>query len=591
MLILMITTVVIWGLGGLIINPIPAYAVTAGDLIKAPDSSAVYYVGPNNQKYVFPSEQVYLSWFPDFSWVNTVTAETLQSYETIGNVVMRPGTKLIQFVTINADGTMYVDDPKVYALEPNGVRRWITTAYLAQQLYGNNWETKIFGCPNYLISNYPEGPAITTAIYPEGTIVKQAGTADVYYINDAGQKQHLTFEGYSANMFRDEFVITTSLSLENYPIGSAINATIPELTSVISGAPVAQPAHVYYVATNGSDNNAGTLISPFRTISKATQVAQAGDIIYIRQGTYDETVIPPNSGTENNYITFTSYPGETVIVRGTGGFGFYLSNVDYIKIDNLKIMRGVAGEGRVLPEYEPYKSTAYAHGAGIKLFFSDYNLITNNEIYDNNIGIFVSEGGYDVNNTYPSIGNQIINNIIHHNGEAGIRVKRSDETIIDNNTIYNNGLKTNNVYDEPTSGIVYYCTEGITITNNVIYGNSEHAIQNYAGTSQGTCDAANTLMKNNILSQTSVSPITDRVYSGKKIVLSIAEIEAVDNSHIYDYNTFYNGSIGSEIVVWGVNNTFTIGENLTLLEFNALANNLNSESGIGNIEVSTNPIQ
>ncbi len=131
-----------------------ALAVTPGDLIKAPDSTAVYYIGEGNTKYVFPNGTTYSTWYPDFSLVQTVTTETLQGYNTVGNVKARAGTKLIQFVAINADGTMYVDDPKVYALEPNGVRRWVTTALIAQQLYGSNWETKIYGCPNYLI-DYP----------------------------------------------------------------------------------------------------------------------------------------------------------------------------------------------------------------------------------------------------------------------------------------------------------------------------------------------------------------------------------------------------------------------------------------------------
>ena len=54
----------------------------------------------------------------------------------------------------------------------------------------------------------------------------------------------------------------------------------------------------YYVATTGSNSNAGTsLASPFLTIQQAANVAQAGDNVYVRGGTYRETVTVPHSGT------------------------------------------------------------------------------------------------------------------------------------------------------------------------------------------------------------------------------------------------------------------------------------------------------
>lgn len=128
------------------------------------------------------------------------------------------------------------------------------------------------------------------------------------------------------------------------------------------------------------------------------------------------------------------------------------------------------------------------------------------------------------------------------------------------------------------------------ITNNTVYGDSSSAIDNYAGTNQDTCDASAVLIANNILSQTLSRDTINYLYANKKIVLVIAEKEATDISHVYKNNTFYNGSIGNDIVTWGVNNTNTVGLAMTLAEFNAAANALNSESGVGNIEVATNPI-
>ena len=69
-----------------------------------------------------------------------------------------------------------------------------------------------------------------------------------------------------------------------------------------------------YVAKNGDDNNDGTIDSPYLTISKAASVSVAGDVVYIREGIYKETLTPANSGTVGNPIIFQSYPGESVII-------------------------------------------------------------------------------------------------------------------------------------------------------------------------------------------------------------------------------------------------------------------------------------
>lgn len=78
----------------------------------------------------------------------------------------------------------------------------------------------------------------------------------------------------------------------------------------------AADASSYYVATDGDDGNPGTLAEPFRTIQKAADMAEPGDTVVIRGGTYRETVTPANSGTPGNPITYLPYDGEEVTVSG-----------------------------------------------------------------------------------------------------------------------------------------------------------------------------------------------------------------------------------------------------------------------------------
>lgn len=72
----------------------------------------------------------------------------------------------------------------------------------------------------------------------------------------------------------------------------------------------------YYVASTGDNNHDGSTGSPWRTLQKAADVMVAGDTCYIREGTYRESVIPVNSGTEGNPITFRAYQAEAVTING-----------------------------------------------------------------------------------------------------------------------------------------------------------------------------------------------------------------------------------------------------------------------------------
>ena len=76
----------------------------------------------------------------------------------------------------------------------------------------------------------------------------------------------------------------------------------------------------YYVAVSyGNDTNNGLSISaPFKTIGKAASVMSSGDICYIRQGRYHETISIDNlDGTSSAPVIFTNYNNERVVIDGT----------------------------------------------------------------------------------------------------------------------------------------------------------------------------------------------------------------------------------------------------------------------------------
>ena len=68
----------------------------AGELITAPNLGTIYYLNRDLKRVVFPDEQTFLSWYPDFSEVKTIPQELLESFPLSGrNATIRPGTFLV----------------------------------------------------------------------------------------------------------------------------------------------------------------------------------------------------------------------------------------------------------------------------------------------------------------------------------------------------------------------------------------------------------------------------------------------------------------------------------------------------------------
>ncbi|MCX6740477.1 MAG: hypothetical protein NTZ49_04590 [Candidatus Parcubacteria bacterium] len=140
---------IFWAVGLAAFVPVAQAAVTSGDLIKA-SGAAVYYYAADGKRYVFPNEKTYKTWYPDFSTVKTITDAELAAIPIGGNVTMRPGVKLGKITT----------DPKVYAIAANGTLRWVTTAAIAECLYGATWGTKVDDISDAFFVNYTIGAPI-----------------------------------------------------------------------------------------------------------------------------------------------------------------------------------------------------------------------------------------------------------------------------------------------------------------------------------------------------------------------------------------------------------------------------------------------
>lgn len=107
----------------------------------------------------------------------------------------------------------------------------------------------------------------------------------------------------------------------------------------------------YYVATNGNDSNPGTISQPWLTWQKGFSTLSAGDILYIRGGTYTGmygsghgVYISSRDGSSSRKITVMAYPGEKPVLDCSSlsssagvNFGILLRNCDYWHIEGLTL--------------------------------------------------------------------------------------------------------------------------------------------------------------------------------------------------------------------------------------------------------------
>lgn len=175
-------------------------AAQPGSLIKMNGLSSVYYLGADSKRYVFPDSRVYFSWYKDFSGVVTISQSELESYPLAANVTMRPGTRLVKITT----------NPKVYAVEPGGNLRAIASEAAARELYGTNWKKRVADVADAFFTNYKMGSALANGQVPAGSLVKNAGSAAVYYFDGTNYRNIASETAFNANRFSFDNVLTIS---------------------------------------------------------------------------------------------------------------------------------------------------------------------------------------------------------------------------------------------------------------------------------------------------------------------------------------------------------------------------------------------
>lgn len=157
---------------------------TAGDLIKLPNVSTVYYYGFDGKRHAFPNEPIYFSWYTNFDGIKIITPAEMSAITLGKNIVVRPGANLVKIQS----------DPKVYVVEPYGVLRHIQSESDAVKLYGANWAKRVIDLnvaffPDYAIREViPANPTV----YPQGAVYRKLGSSTTVYLWRSGKNWAFT---------------------------------------------------------------------------------------------------------------------------------------------------------------------------------------------------------------------------------------------------------------------------------------------------------------------------------------------------------------------------------------------------------------
>jgi len=286
---------------------------------------------------------------------------------------------------------------------------------------------------------------------------------------------------------------------------SSLRQTIYLTCAFLLIALCATPAicDVYYVAPSGSDSNPGTAALPWLTIQKAANTLVAGDTVYVKAGTYQERVIPKNSGAVGESITYAAYGNDNVTLDGSSvsvprwaGL-FEIMDKSYIQVVGFKIKNssytGILVEDSSHIRIEQnYTYDTFSSGIGvwncdhvtisnnevelacndgdqecITVAGTDYFEISNNHVHHGGPGISGAEG---IAAKDGSRNGKVLDNHVHHMNRLGIYVDAWDKHT------YNIEVFRNVVHDCQADGFSVASETGgllenITIFNNIAFRN------------------------------------------------------------------------------------------------------------------------
>lgn len=314
--------------------------------------------------------------------------------------------------------------------------------------------------------------------------------------------------------------------------------------------PNAVQSATYYVSTTGNNSNQGTEAQPWRTIQQAASRAVAGDIVYVKAGTYNERVVVANSGTAGNDITFSVYPNDVVTIDGSGitlpawpsGL-FDLEGRNYIKVSGFRVINAGPNSNNcgiyvdtchdiIIENNYTYNTVS----SGIGVWDSENIILDGNEVE-----LACNDGEQECISVASTTNFDIRNNHVHHGGPG----TNGGEGICPKDGSFNGRVYNNHVHDLPIKLGIYVDawdkhTYNIEVFNNIVHdcGNDGFTLASEQGG----------LLEN-------ISVYNNIAYHNRNIGISVTPNGDVPNSPMKTLkivnNTLFNNGWNTVADPWG----------------------------------------
>jgi hypothetical protein len=254
----------------------------------------------------------------------------------------------------------------------------------------------------------------------------------------------------------------------------------------------------------GNDNAAGSITAPWASLNKANSTMTAGDTLYLRGGTYSGVsgINWSKSGTVNNPVVISAYPGEHPVFNGNGADWLLMITGSYAVFDGFEVTNYHSwafmpdGGAHVLEFRSCYIHDILAVEVGGITTKSCYQVVIENCIFER-MGRSLTQTAYD-HALYNAAGSHdiIIRNNLFRDNYAGPAIHNYHTPSPYNIWIYNNvflmrlGAERSGIFTGNGTNHVY-------VYNNTFYASGAGAYHCSAflfNSGQGTNVAVNNII-------------------------------------------------------------------------------------------------
>lgn len=180
-----------------------------------------------------------------------------------------------------------------------------------------------------------------------------------------------------------------------------------------------------------------------RSLEEGAAAAESGDVVLLREGTYDEVLEPPTSGAAGSPIVYRAYDGERPVIANVDEPAIAVTGRSYIEIEGL-LVQDVLGWGRiedsdhiVFRDMTFESATATGTTGGLKFVRSTQCLVTGSTIEDGNDNLLLQESDRNV----------ISGNVFVRGRHSLLSVRCGNFNVIRDNTFSNPDQKSIEIFD------------------------------------------------------------------------------------------------------------------------------------------------